>query len=123
MAFGEEEGDNSAMQELPQLETECPKCSGIGTVEEPYDESDQSHVRDVPCQECNGQGWIPTESGRQILKLIQHQLETQTCDACDGRGVMGGSQQGEGCNTCGGLGVITTTFARWVLRKLPKRRR
>jgi len=54
------------MNELPELETICQRCSGKGAFGarggDDYEE----------CFFCCGSGFIPTEMGARVLSLIRH---------------------------------------------------
>jgi DnaJ-class molecular chaperone len=57
----------SASEKKPKLEKICPVCKGkCGETElgEFY-----------PCDECNGAGYVPTETGKAILDLMRHNLK------------------------------------------------
>lgn len=56
---------------LPELETVCLFCEGTG----------RGHV--CRCRDCNGAGYVPTEAGRKILALMQHNFRPMLDDARD----------------------------------------
>lgn len=51
---------------LPVLETVCPECGGIGTIQVMY----QPLCDDCPA--CDGAGYIPTALGKRFLELMEH---------------------------------------------------
>lgn len=55
------------MNEIPELEAECPKCKGRGG----YADIEEDGGRYV-CAQCNGSGLIPTPIGARILELVRH---------------------------------------------------
>ncbi len=58
--------------ELPILETVCSLCKGErGTRDESADDGW------VDCYQCEGAGFIPTESGRRILALMRHNVRVK----------------------------------------------
>jgi len=51
---------------LQQLEKKCPDCKGEGGHFDPID------GYGYYCPRCNGAGYLPTKTGRQVLSLIRH---------------------------------------------------
>jgi hypothetical protein len=56
----------SQSDEIPCLELVCPDCGGEGGFSEnpPHDFT--------TCLECEGAGYVPTEAGKKVLALMQH---------------------------------------------------
>jgi DnaJ-class molecular chaperone len=52
--------------DFPQLETICLDCKGKGGFSEnpPHDFT--------RCSDCGGAGYVPTEAGKKVLALMQH---------------------------------------------------
>jgi len=53
---------------LPELEMKCWSCWGEGVV------SLENHGELMPCPQCEGVGWIPTEDGHRLLLFLQRHL-------------------------------------------------
>lgn len=53
---------------LPELEVKCWRCWGNGVI------SVENHSGLVPCEECGGLGWLPTEEGKRLLDFVQRHL-------------------------------------------------
>lgn len=54
-----------------ELEFQCACCHGRGRVPRLGD-CDAEEDGCLECRECNGSGYRPTELGKQILLLVQH---------------------------------------------------
>lgn len=66
---------NTDDKELTDLESLCPTCGGIGGLRS---ERDDITVR---CRRCNGAGYIPTDFGRRVLALMEHNFKPMLEDA------------------------------------------
>lgn len=53
---------------LPELEVKCWRCWGNGVI------PSGNHADVVPCEECGGLGWLPTEDGKRLLDFVQRHL-------------------------------------------------
>ncbi len=53
---------------LPDLEFKCSKCWGSGLL--PLED----HGEMIPCPDCGGLGWIPTDEGNRLLDFLQRHL-------------------------------------------------
>jgi hypothetical protein len=74
------------MLTLDDLQTVCPKCKGAGFVqdwqwiqwwEENVDVPPPGHPllqihEEIPCEECDELGYIPTEQGKTLLIFLNH---------------------------------------------------
>ena len=58
--------EEAALEKLPELESACRKCGGKGEWEE--------YGRLIICPNCDGAGHIPTDFGKKVIALIQHNL-------------------------------------------------
>jgi Tryptophan RNA-binding attenuator protein inhibitory protein len=65
---------NEQPDQLPELESVCPYCEGIGGKAPMYEDG-----WDV-CWNCMGAGYVPTEFGKRVIALIRHQSKA-TVDA------------------------------------------
>lgn len=54
---------------FPKLEIPCYFCEGKKFF---FDETVEQNDGMVPCCNCNGSGFVPTDFGKQILSLVQH---------------------------------------------------
>ena len=54
------------MDSLPELETSCLPCKGKGGYSDVEDDGF------AKCPYCHGSGFVPTDFGKQILSLVQH---------------------------------------------------
>lgn len=60
---------------IPELETVCPDCKGA--------RGEPERGRWYPCHTCRGAGYLPTEFGKIILSLVQHNFKPMLHDAAD----------------------------------------
>jgi hypothetical protein len=61
--------------QLPPLETVCPHCEGRGG------DNEVGTSRWEDCVTCWGAGHLPTEFGKKVLELIQHNLRFRAREA------------------------------------------
>lgn len=62
------------LQEAQILEVFCESCHGKG-----YQRCDYGDGSDV-CARCDGAGYVPTEFGRKVLALMQHNFKSMHTD-------------------------------------------
>lgn len=60
--------DSDRLSESTDLEVMCDSCHGKGQWRE------EGSGRDRVCGRCDGAGYVTTELGTKILKLIRHNL-------------------------------------------------
>ncbi len=63
---------------LPDLEVKCWSCWGEGVV------SLENHGDLMPCPQCGGVGWIPTEDGNRLLLFLKRHLAVHVEEAEEG---------------------------------------
>jgi Tryptophan RNA-binding attenuator protein inhibitory protein len=64
-----EQKEAAALEKLPELETVCPRCEG----DTEYNGNPCGPWR--PCGVCGGSGYVPTEFGEKVLRLMRRYLE------------------------------------------------
>jgi hypothetical protein len=62
------EATEATLARLPELETRCESCEGRGGHTE--------RGKWYDCIYCRGAGALPTETGKQVLALVRHNLRS-----------------------------------------------
>lgn len=59
---------------VPLLEERCPSCNGRGHY---------TGDGEATCLKCGGAGYLPTEDGKRVLALMQHNLPAMLRNASE----------------------------------------